>query len=116
MSDYEIELQTVQELDSFLQGNIPEGYRIPEGHMPVLSSDQAATVIWYLGNLYRKISDRVERCEVCGKYYHRWLEGEVNDHPPGPVFSCGDCVDSPAVVMQRRIGRKLEKHRGGGTC
>ena len=111
MSDYEKELETAKELFEFLQGKLPAGYKIPAGHMPKLNADQAATVLWYLGNLYCEISDNVNRCEVCGELYHSYTEGETNDHRPGPVFACGSCIDGPEVAAQRRIGRKLENHR-----
>lgn len=109
---YEDELETAKELHEFLQGNIPEGYKIPEGHVPNLNADQAATVVWYLGNLYKKISDCVERCGVCGEYFHTSCEGEINDHAPGPVHVCGNCLESDEAIRQRRIGRHMERvHR-----
>ena len=105
------DLEVVEELYRFLQGEIPEGYQIRDERLPRLTPDQAWTVVWYLGNLYRQIPDRIERCELCGDIYDTWQEGETNDHRPGPVFVCGMCINSEEAQRQRRIGRKLERNR-----
>lgn len=110
MSDYEKDVELTEALFEFLQGRFPEEkFRIAEANIPRLTPEQAETVIWYLGNLYWQVTDHVERCEVCGDWYNTWSEGETNDHAPGPIFVCGNCVDSEEAVKQRRIGRKLEK-------
>lgn len=105
---YERDREMTEELFEFLKGNVPEGTIIEESHIPRLTDDQAWTVIWFLGNLYWQVTDHIERCEVCGRIYNTWCEGETNDHPPGPVSVCGNCVDSDEARAQRRIGRKIE--------
>lgn len=63
------DLEKTQELFAFLQGKIPDGYKIKQCHRPNLSPDEAWTVIWYLGNLYWQVPDHIERCGVCGNLY-----------------------------------------------
>ena len=107
---YEKDVEKVRELFEVLQGRFPEGYTMKDEAVPKLTPDQAETVIWYLGNLHWQVPDHVERCDVCGEWYNTWSEGETNDHEPGPVFSCGNCIDSEETRRQRRIGRKRAEH------
>ena len=71
----------VEELFEFLQGRLPDGYRIPDDHLPRLSEDQAWTVVWYLGNLYYAIPDHIERCDQCGRIFNTWSEGSFREAP-----------------------------------
>jgi hypothetical protein len=107
--DNEKDLENTRELFDFLRGNVPEGYEIDAGHVPKLTADQAATVIWFLGNMYWKVTDHVERCDVCGEWYNTWCEGECVDCPPAPYFFCGNCMDGEEAQRKRRIERGLER-------
>lgn len=69
MSDERPQLERVEELFKMLQGVIPKGHHIPPGEIPKLTSDQAWTVIWFLGNQYWQVPDFIERCNVCGDLY-----------------------------------------------
>jgi hypothetical protein len=86
------DLKFTEELFQFLQGNAPEGYKIRRGHMPKLTPDQAWTVVWYLGNQYWQVTDRVERCDVCGSLYHSWQEGHCLDFGKAPYHFCDLCT------------------------
>lgn len=108
-NENDIDLETTQELFEFLQGDIPENIRTD--HPPTLTAEQAWTVIWYLGNLHRKITDRIERCDVCESLYHTWQEGECMDYGKSPHFFCGSCLDTEEAITKRRIGTRLERAR-----
>lgn len=103
------DLDKTQELFSFLQGNIPEGCKIRRGHMPKLTADQAWTVIWWLGNQYWQVTDRVERCDVCGDLFHGWQGGECLDFGKGPYHFCDNCRDGEEFA--RKAKSKLNPNR-----
>ena len=109
MSDYEKDLENTRELFAFLQGTVPEGHVIEQSHVPHLTPDQAATVIWYLGNKYWQVTDHVERCDVCGEWYNTWCEGATIDCAPPPIYFCGNCCEGEEAQRKRRIERGLEK-------
>lgn len=88
------DLERTEELFAFLQGTLPEGYKVPKKDRPKLTADQAWTVIWYLGNLYWQVTDRIERCGVCGSLYHTHREGDCLDYGKPPCFFCGNCMAS----------------------
>lgn len=88
------DLKFTQELYDFLQGNQPQGYKVKRSTMPKLSPDQAWTVIWYLGNQYWQVTDRVERCEVCGELFHTWQSGTCLDFGKAPYHFCDSCMMS----------------------
>src|SRR5258708_18657881 len=60
------DLKRTQELYDFLQGKMPKGTHVATSHRPKLTPDQAWQVVWYLGNQYWQVTDRVEKCCVCG--------------------------------------------------
>lgn len=86
------DLEHMQELFGFLQGVVPEGYRIPRAHVPKLTPDQAWTVCWYLGNQYHQLSDYISRCDVCGDLYDSNSEGDCLDFGKAPYHFCDSCV------------------------
>ncbi len=94
MSDEnEKDLERTRELYEFLQGTMPECITVRKENRPNLTPEQAWTVVWYLGNQYWQVTDRVEKCEVCGDLYHSWEEGDVLDYGKAPYHFCGNCVD-----------------------
>lgn len=103
------DLEKTKELFEFLQGRTPDGYIIQGDHQPVLTPDQAWTVVWYLGNQYWQPTDAVERCDVCGDLYHSWQEGECMDYGNAPYHFCGNCDRSPEAHAKARTGRGLER-------
>ena len=68
-------LEFVAELHEFLQGVVPDGYRLAPDAVPKLTADQAWTVVWYLGNRYRQVPDHIERCGVCDVLFDTKREG-----------------------------------------
>jgi hypothetical protein len=105
----ELDRKNTEELFSFLQGEVQEGHVIVPAHMPKLTPEQAATVIWFLGNQDWQVTDHVERCEVCGDWYNEWSAGECLDFGHAPYHFCGSCCDGEEAQRKRRIGRKIEK-------
>lgn len=87
------ELERTEKLFAFLQGNIPESYRIHRKGRPKLTADQAWTVIWYLGNEYWQVPDYIERCDVCGDLYSSHEGGDCLDYGEGPRFFCDCCME-----------------------
>lgn len=88
------DLAVVQELFGFLQGRIPEGYKIPRKCRLKLTADQAWTAIWYIQNLNRQIPEQIERCDVCGDLYDSHAEGDCLDYGKAPYLFCGACNSS----------------------
>ena len=95
------DLVITEELHQFLQGNIPNGYRIKEAEVPKLTADQAWTVVWYLGNLYWQVTDYIERCGVCGDLYDTQSEGTCLDYGGSPYHFCGACENGPEAEAKR---------------
>lgn len=101
------DLERTQELYDFLQGRAPFAIKNPDG-IPRLTPEQAWTVIWYLGNQHWQVTDRVDRCGVCGALYHSWQEGECLDFGKAPYHFCDDCMTGEEANKKRRLGRRLE--------
>lgn len=102
MSEEKDDLKQTEELFQFLQGNIPEGYRIAKKNVPKLTPDQAWTAIWYLQNLYWQPPDHFERCDVCQNIYNSWSEGGCLDYGRAPYHFCGNCIDGPVYAKKAR--------------
>lgn len=96
------DLERTEELFAFLQGTVPDRCIIARGHVPKLTADQAWTVIWYLGNQYWQVTDRVERCDVCGFLYHAWQEGHCLDYGRKPYFFCECCMGTEEFSRKER--------------
>lgn len=92
MKEERSDLARAQELHEFLQGNIPEGYRLGRGNRPKLTAKQAWTVIWYLGNQFWKVPDHIERCDLCGGLYDSHNAGDCLDYGKGPYHFCDSCM------------------------
>ncbi len=97
MSRQPTELERTRALFEFLQGSAPRGYSVPVGEMPRLTSDQAWTVVWYLGNQYWRVPDFIQRCDRCGDLYNSECDGGFRE--PGDVgegvpsgFRCDSCI------------------------
>lgn len=88
------DLDVAQELYDFLQGTIPDDIHLGKGRVPKLTPKQAWTVVWYLGNQYRAISDNIEKCDVCGTLYDSCSEGDCLDYGNGPYHFCDYCIYS----------------------
>lgn len=108
----EKDLERTKELFAFLQGETPKDHKIRPGHLPKLTADQAWTVIWYLGNQYWQVMDRVEQCCVCGAIYHTWEEGYCLDYGKAPYSFCGNCTEGEkfAKKMRRNPDKQARKN------
>ncbi len=95
-------LEKAQELFDFLQGRLPDGYKIPRKERPKLTADQAWTVIWYLGNKYWQVPDFIERCDLCGELYNGHQEGACLDYGGLPYFFCEQCRDDEQFEKKMR--------------
>lgn len=87
------DLEFVETLFAFLQGDVPDGIYLEATEVPSLTAEQAWTTIWYLQNTYRQVPDRIERCEICGELYDAWSEGACLDYGDSPYHFCGNCMD-----------------------
>jgi hypothetical protein len=96
------DLERTQEFFEFLQGKLPDGVTVPKKEIPKLSADQAWTVIWYLGNQYWQVTDRVERCDVCGDLYHSWQGGYTLDFGQSPYSFCDSCMESEEFTKKEK--------------
>lgn len=98
----EKDLERTQELYDFLQGKMPEDLQVRKVNRPKLTPDQAWTVVWYLGNLDWQVTDRIEKCEVCGDLYHSWEEGGCLDYGKSPYLFCGTCVEGDEYAAKEK--------------
>ncbi len=103
------DLEMVKELYALLQGTGPADCLIEPSHIPKLTPDQAWTVVWWLGNQYRQVSDAVEKCCVCGEIYHSWQEGECMDYGNAPYHFCEGCSEGEEARQKRRLGKRMER-------
>lgn len=88
------DMERTETLYALLQGKTPEGCKIPKKEMPKLTPAQAWTVIWWLGNQYWKVTDHIEKCEVCGDLYDTHCGGDMLDFGKAPYFFCDSCMES----------------------
>ena len=108
------DLERTQELYDFLQGKMPEGTRVTRSHRPKLTPDQAWTVVWYLGNQYRQVTDRVGKCCVCGELYHTWQGGGCLDYGKAPYHFCDSCLDGEEYAAKEKRKPSHEKLTDAG--
>lgn len=101
-------LERTKELFAFLQGAIPEGYKLDPAETPNLTPDQAWTVIWYLGNLYWQVTDYIERCDVCGALFDSESGGTCLDYGDPPYKFCDDCICSDEYETKAASAAKEE--------
>jgi hypothetical protein len=107
--DNDKDLERTQELYDFLQGKMPEGTIVPRSERPKLTPKQAWAVVWYLGNQYWQVTDRVEKCCVCGDLYHTWQSGDCLDYGKAPYHFCESCMSSEEYA--RKSNSKLNPDR-----
>lgn len=88
------QVEVIDQLHRFLQGEVPEGYRICDSRVPKLTADQAWTVIWYVQELHQQLSDEIERCDVCGEIYNSAIGGDCLDYGEAPYHFCDGCYYS----------------------
>lgn len=75
---------------------------IKRRNQPHLTANQAWTVIWWLGNKYWQVTDRVERCNVCGALYHSWEEGDCLDYGKAPYNFCDNCMQTDTWLKKAK--------------
>jgi hypothetical protein len=97
------DLERTQELFDFLQGKVPDGYRIEPSHVPQLTQDQAWKAVWYIQELHWKIPDHIERCHVCRELYDTWSGGDCLDFGDEPYNFCDGCRDGEEYERKRRL-------------
>ena len=102
------ELERVEELFAFLQGQMPDDTHVAKSHRPKLSADQAWTVIWYLGNEYWQVPDYIERCDLCGELFNSEAGGACLDYGKAPYHFCDNCICTPE--FERKNARNPDKN------
>jgi hypothetical protein len=107
-------LERTEELFTFLQGKLPEGYKIPDKERPNLTAGQAWTVIWYLGNLYWQVTDHIERCDLCGELFDTQRGGDCLDYGKAPYYFCDNCMASYEYAL--KAADKRNPDNGGGLA
>ena len=100
------DLERAQELFDLLQGTIPDGCQVKNWGIPHLTPNQAYTVIWWLGNEHAAISDRIERCDMCGDLYDGTESGWCLDFGKSPIFFCDACESTPEFEKKYRKAKK----------
>ncbi len=109
MSD-KTDIEQTQELFDFLQGTVPDAYKIATDHVPSLTPDQAWTVVWYIQELHWQLADRIERCNVCGYLYDSEAEGDCLDYGDAPYLFCDDCMGGTEYEKKKETApRTTEK-------
>lgn len=79
----------LEEFHDFLQGKLPKGMSLGEGHEVQLSPDQAMSVIWYLQEHLPVFPDNIEMCDDCKGLYDSDCEGSYYEIE-GKHY-CGSC-------------------------
>lgn len=100
-TDNDNDLKKTEELFALLQGELPDGCNITRSNRPKLTADQAWTVIWWLGNQYWQVTDRVDRCDVCGSLYNSCQEGHCLDFGRAPYNFCDSCMQTEAFTKKQ---------------
>jgi len=95
-------LALTEELFGFLQGQVPEGYKIGRRNIPHLRPEQAWTVIWYVANLYQRVPEFIGRCDVCGELYNSEREGDCLDYGRAPYYFCDTCMNTNGWYQKAR--------------
>lgn len=85
------DLEWINEFYSFLQGEMPEGTTISNGHKPKMSSKKANTIIWYLQEHLRILPDNIEKCSSCDELYDS-NSGGIYWETKGKHY-CAGCSD-----------------------
>ena len=83
------DVEWIQELFDFLQGEVPDGIYFKRGHIPKLSRKKAFSVIYYLQEHLPVFPDYIELCWNCERLFDTEEEGiywETKDR-----FYCGNC-------------------------
>lgn len=83
------DLEKIDELYKFLQGEIPEGIQLGRGHKSKLSQKKAFAIIWYLQEHLSIFPDTIERCDICGDLFDQNSSGYYSEKQ-GKHF-CGYC-------------------------
>lgn len=73
------DLQWVEEFYEFLQGKIPDGISLINGHVPRLTPKVANTIIWYLQEHLPVFPDKIEQCSKCKDLYDSWAQGHYSE-------------------------------------
>jgi hypothetical protein len=85
------DVQWIDELNKFLQGECPESIHLTRGHQPKLSVKKANAVIWYLQEHMRILPDNIEKCDNCNELFDANGEG-IYWETKGKHY-CGGCCD-----------------------
>lgn len=104
----EKELESIQVFHQFLQGKVPPDVRTRK--IKKMNPSQAFTVIWFLQEHCRLLSDRFELCSNCNDIYDSDSEGRFEE-TSGKHF-CGGCEyltlgtdNAKPKSLKRPVGR-----------
>lgn len=110
MNDERDAVERIEELYRFLQGEVPDGYKIAKKRIPTLTPEQAWTVIWFIQEMHMELPDHIEQCDVCGSIYDSWKEGHCIDDGKPVNFYCGSCEEYHLHEVRGRLVR-IKKSR-----
>jgi hypothetical protein len=96
------DLEKTEELFAFLQGEVPDGFKIADDYIPRLTAEQAWTAIWYLGEQHWQVPDHISRCGVCGVLFDSNREGGCLDYGDAPYHFCDGCYSGPIAEAKRK--------------
>jgi len=85
------DIEKVQEFYAFLKGTLPDNITLVDGHQPILTDDQAFSIIWYLQEHLSVFPDGIEKCSICGDLYDSYSEGYYSEIRN--LFMCSGCDD-----------------------
>jgi hypothetical protein len=87
--EQECEYEAIRTFYRFLQGDVPEGYKVPRFRK--LTAKQAFTVIWFLQEACHLLPDSYEMCFNCESIFDSYSEGSYNEKS-GRNY-CDSCSD-----------------------
>lgn len=83
-------LELIKEFFEFLQGKCPDA--INTDNLPMLSSEQAFSVIYYLQEHLPIFPDTIEKCDSCGELFDLFYSGRHCDTCGNLCEDCDDCI------------------------
>lgn len=85
-------LDLIEEFFEFLKGKCPDSIKCND--LPVLNSEQAFAIIYYLQEHLPVFPDTIEKCDKCGELFDLFYSGTHCDICGNLCENCDNCTCS----------------------
>lgn len=102
------DLEWVEELFEFLQGDVPEEKTLAPGHRVKLTADQAYSIIWFLQERFPLLPDQIEKCDTCDNLYDSYSQGHHSELT-GKFYCCMTCEPADLYEREHRAEKRKAK-------